>query len=127
METGIPARAEIGPLPVRVPGSIQQALLDAGIIPDWRIGLNSRACEWVENRHWVLTCDLPADWCAKPGAKRLVCDGIDGDAVIVVGKAAQARVANCFVPHTVDLTAALAGPGPHQLHIAFTEQPRAIG
>ena len=36
METGIPSRPEVGPLPMAVPGSVQQALHDSGIIPDWR-------------------------------------------------------------------------------------------
>jgi beta-mannosidase len=35
----------------RVPGSVQAALRDAGVLPDWNIGDNAKLCEWVENRH----------------------------------------------------------------------------
>ena len=37
-------------IPAQVPGSVQNALLKAGILPDWNIGENWRACEWVEHR-----------------------------------------------------------------------------
>ena len=60
METGVSNRIEVGPLPITVPGSVQQALRDAEVIPDWRDGLQARTCEWVENRHWVLETSIPA-------------------------------------------------------------------
>lgn len=47
------------PVPAPVPGSVQQALFNAGILPDWNIGTNYRQCEWVENRHWLYFLDLP--------------------------------------------------------------------
>ena len=43
-EAGFGIAPDIAPVPMRVPGSVQQALLDAGILPDWRVGLNSRLC-----------------------------------------------------------------------------------
>ena len=32
------------PVPAPVPGSVQQALFNAGILPDWNIGTNYRQC-----------------------------------------------------------------------------------
>ena len=62
LETGDLAQAEIQPLPARVPGSVQNALREAGIIPDWNVGLNARLCEWIENRHWIFETTLPDTW-----------------------------------------------------------------
>ena len=62
MELGMPPTPEIAPVPVRVPGSVQGALRKAGILPDWNMGLQSRDCEWVENRHWIFETTLPAEW-----------------------------------------------------------------
>lgn len=125
METGIPSRPEIGPLPMHVPGSVQQALLDAGIIADWRDGLQARACEWVENRHWVLETQIPAGALAGSGPHQLWLHGVDGNATVLLGNRIIARLANTFHPHVVDL-----GPARSEavvLRVVFTDQPRALG
>ncbi|MDR0844600.1 MAG: hypothetical protein LBN71_05205, partial [Tannerella sp.] len=44
--------AECMNVPATVPGSVQNALKNAGLIPDWNIGLNYMSIEWIENRHW---------------------------------------------------------------------------
>ena len=58
----VPTSADVRPIPARVPGSVQASLRDAGIIPDWNVGKDSRACEWVENRHWIYRAEVPDDW-----------------------------------------------------------------
>ena len=45
---------EISAMSVRTPCSVQAALLKYHLIPDWRIALNARQIEWVENRHWIF-------------------------------------------------------------------------
>ena len=35
MENASVLTADIGPLPARVPASVQQLLLEAGLLPDW--------------------------------------------------------------------------------------------
>ncbi|MGQ9523283.1 MAG: glycoside hydrolase family 2 protein [Armatimonadota bacterium] len=40
-------------VPAVVPGDVQSDLLDAGVIPDPDVDLNSRACEWTSQRDWV--------------------------------------------------------------------------
>ena len=68
METGMPLPPETNVLPCHVPCSVQRVLRDANILPDWNVALNSRDCEWVENRHWSFETILPNDWSAEPGA-----------------------------------------------------------
>ncbi|MBN1900382.1 hypothetical protein JW926_03540, partial [Candidatus Sumerlaeota bacterium] len=50
-----PARfAEVAAIPVKVPGSVQKALFDAGLIADWNVGMNYRLCQWAEHLDWVF-------------------------------------------------------------------------
>src|SRR4051794_36750621 len=62
LESGVSTKAEVTAVPARVPGSVQGALLAAGVIPDWNVGLDARLCEWVENRHWIFTVHIPDTW-----------------------------------------------------------------
>ena len=71
------ADAEVPAVPATVPGSVQMALLKAGVIEDWNLGLNSRACEWVENRQWVYQASLPDKWFTPGRQVRLRCLGLD--------------------------------------------------
>ncbi|MCX8053826.1 MAG: hypothetical protein N3B12_08455, partial [Armatimonadetes bacterium] len=64
MEVGASPNAEIYGIPARVPGSVQMSLRDAGILPDWNVGLNYRLCEWVENRQWIYEVAIPDEWVA---------------------------------------------------------------
>ena len=65
-ESTLKLQPDVGPIPAAVPGSVQQALRQAGLLPDWNDQLNSRQCEWVENRHWVFQTTLPTEWTAGP-------------------------------------------------------------
>ncbi len=65
-ESTLKLQPDVGPIPAAVPGSVQQALRQAGLLPDWNDQLNSRQCEWVENRHWVFQTTLPTEWTSGP-------------------------------------------------------------
>ena len=71
---------EAEPIPARVPGSVQRCLRDAGILPDWNVGRQARACEWVENRHWIYETVLPAGWFAPRDAAHGAGGGRDAPA-----------------------------------------------
>ncbi len=126
METGMPLPPETKRLPCHVPCSVQRVLRDADILPDWNVALNSRDCEWVENRHWSFETVLPAEWSAEPGAKELCFDGLDGTGVILLNRQEIGSFANAFRPHRFDVTRLLV-KGENQLAIVFTEQPRYLG
>ena len=108
MELGLSLRADIDPLPMRVPGSVQLALREGGVLPDWNVQVQSRLCEWVENRHWVLETKLPAEWTAARGRKVLVCEGLDYQGVVLLNGRRVAEFCGSFHPHIFDLTPHLA-------------------
>jgi beta-mannosidase len=126
METGMALPSETRSLGCQIPCSVQRVLRDAGELPDWNVALQSRGCEWVENRHWSFETDLPAAWAATPGAKRLCFDGLDGTGVVLLNRREIGSFANAFRPHEFDVTALLQ-PGDNRLAVVFTEQPRYLG
>ena len=69
--------AEVGPISAPVPGSVQMALLNAGVIKDWNVGLNARENEWIENRDWIYQVSIPDEWVRDGQEIRLHCAGLD--------------------------------------------------
>lgn len=127
METGSTMQADIGPVPARAPGSVQQALRDAGILPDWNAGMNSLACEWVEHRHWDFSVTLPAGAIA-PGQRVLLdAQGLDYSGWILVDCREIAAFKGALTPHLFELTSALSDGNTHQLSIVFDVPPPEQG
>jgi beta-mannosidase len=124
---------EAEPIPARVPGSVQAALRAAGILPDWNVGRQARACEWVENRHWIYETLLPDEWfagdAAAPTAARrhtLVCRGLDYAGWVYLNGKLAGGFRGSHVPHRFDLEAHLA-PSRNVLRIVFDLPPRWLG
>jgi len=126
-EASSPGGPDVRPVPATVPGSVQQALLNAGIIPDWHDGLNSRAVEWVEHRHWEFSCVIPAGRFS--AGQRLILDaqGLDYSGWIMVDGKDVAVFAGALLTHAVDLTAALGDGQAHKLSIIFDQPPAEDG
>lgn len=126
IESGLSLNAEVPGVPVCVPGSVQAALRDAGILPDWDLALNARLCEWVENRHWIYTTRLPDDWFSGGSTVRLRALGLDYCGWILLNGKEVTRFSGSLVPHEVDLTSLLR---EHEniLQIVFDFPPRWLG
>jgi len=118
--------AEIPAIPAPVPGSVQQALMDAGVIKDWNVGLNARDCEWVENRHWIYQTSLPDEWIVPGKTFRLRCQGLDYCGGILLNGRQVGDFRGTFVPHAFDLTGHLKERN-NLLQIFFDLPPRWLG
>ena len=118
--------AEIGPIDAPVPGSVQKALLDAGIVPDWNFGLNSRALEWVENRDWIYQARIPDEWIREGSKLRLRCAGLDYAGSILINGSPVFEFMGSFTPYEVDLKPYLK-PSGNLLQIWFQQSPRWLG
>ncbi len=118
--------ADVPAIPAPVPGSVQQALLNAGAIPDWNVGLNARACEWVENRHWIYETVIPDGWLASGRTFRLRCLGLDYQGCVLLNGKEVGAFQGTFVPHLFDLTPFLL-PAGNVLQIVFELSPRWLG
>ncbi len=105
---------EVEGIPMKVPGSVQKALLDAGIVKDWNVGLNSRELEWIENREWLLTAVIPDEWIKKdsPAEKiYLDCRGLDYKGIILINGKEAGTFCNSFLPYRFDITPYLKESG----------------
>jgi beta-mannosidase len=92
--------AEIQGVDAVVPGSVRNALKNAGVIPDWNVGLDYTASEWIENRHWLFTAKLPDEWM---GVNRdhvvLRCHGLDYKGLVMVNGREAGGFDNAFAPY----------------------------
>jgi beta-mannosidase len=123
---GVQSRAEIPAVPVQVPGSVQLALLNAGLIPDWNIGLNARQCEWIENRHWIFQTIIPDDWFANHKNFSLTFQGLDYCGQIRINSKKVYSFENSHIAHNIDITQYIA-PKQNLLEIVFECPPRWLG
>ena len=126
MEIGASPNAEIPAIPARVPGSVQSALRDAGLLPDWNVGLNYRDCEWVENRHWVYETRIPDEWIRTGLTHRLNCLGLDYSGEVYLNAKLVGEFEGSHIPHVFDLTPHLAEKD-NALRIVFLTPPRWLG
>lgn len=126
----VPA-AEVSLLKTSVPGSVQKALLDAGIIEDWNTGMNARKCEWVENRHWVYEALLPAELVNELSGEglrtMLVCEGLDYSGWVLINGREVGEFKGTFIPHEFNFTPHLASGGEVRLQVIFDIPPRWLG
>jgi len=125
-ESGAASAAEVQALPAKVPGSVQHALREAGVIPDWNVGINYRQCEWVENRHWIYETTLPDEWFASGKSFRLNCRGLDYCGCVLVNGKEIAEFKGTHIPHVFDITPHLRESG-NRLAIVFECPPRWLG
>lgn len=125
MELGSVSKPEVACVPCRVPGSAQKALRDAGILPDWNVGLNARLCEWVENRHWMYETRLPE--VAAADAARIRFEGLDGHGEVWIDRQKVLDFNNAFLPYEADLTGALGPDRERILRVIFLCSPRFLG
>lgn len=117
---------EVGPIDALVPGSVQMALLRAGVLQDWNVGLNYRQAEWVENRDWIYQTQLPDEWLRERKLLRLRCAGLDYGGRILLNGEPIFSFNNSFIPYAVDIKPFLKPTG-NLLQIWFQPPPRWLG
>ncbi len=119
---------DVAALTVWVPSSVRGALVEAGIVPSPYVGTQSRASEWIENRHWSYTTELPADMFDAAAGHRIIltAESLDYAGVVLVDSEEVARFRGSLIPVEFDLTEAIAGGG-RDLTIVFTQVPDDLG
>ena len=127
MEIGVDLQPDVGPVEATVPGSVQQNLLRAGILPDWHVGLNSRQCEWVEHRHWDFSTILPAGSLPEGERLFLCAEGLDYSGWILLNHTEVARFSGSEVPHAIELTEHVTNGRDIMLSIVFDVPPEEQG
>lgn len=121
------AAAAPGWLPARVPGAVIDDLLQAGEIPDIRVGRQSRAAEWVAERSWVYRrpVELPA---RRPGERVVLeLDGVDPGGIVFWDGVEVGRLDGLYHRIRIDLTemAPAAPGGRHVLAVVVHPSPES--
>jgi beta-mannosidase len=122
-----PIVPDINDIAVGFPMSVQQALRDGGLLPDWNYELDSRLCEWVEHRHWEYRTRLrlsPEDYGDKVV---LQADGLDYSGWVLVDGEECAYFSGSMISHAFDLSERLLDGEEHELSFIFEEVPREQG
>ncbi len=119
-------KAEYISIPAKVPGSVQKALRDAGIIDDWNIGNNYISIEWIENRHWIFAAKIPDEWIRKESNIILHCQGLDDNGVIMVNGKEAGKFNNTFIPYNFNISPFLKDQN-NTLAIVFECPPANLG
>ncbi|MGW1343987.1 glycoside hydrolase family 2 protein [Kribbella sp. NPDC002412] len=110
-------------LPARVPGSVVEDLWQAGAVPDPYVGLNTRAIEWVADRHWVYRHEFTLEP-PEPGQQAWLClDGVDHSGIVFLDGREVGRVDGMFVAARFDVTALLAAARDHLLVVVVEPAP----
>lgn len=112
-------------IPAKVPGSVYDDLMNAGLIQNPYYEQNSLLCEWVANRFWSYktTFDKPD---TSGRRVRLVMNGIDYHAHVYVNNIKIAEHEGMYVPIIADITEYLKD-GINSLVVIIENAPNELG
>jgi beta-mannosidase len=99
-----------------VPGDAISALEAAGVVPDPYHGRNEYRVRWIAERDWTLSRRF--DWTGPCAGARLVFDGIDTVADVVLNDVAVIAADNSFRRQAADVGFALR-PGENRIDVRF--------
>ncbi|HLP26417.1 MAG TPA: hypothetical protein VK477_12115, partial [Acidobacteriota bacterium] len=123
-ETGGFLLPDHGPYPARLPGSVQENLRRDGVIPDWHVGHQSLAIEWVEHRQWMFTTRF--NLAAPQENIELAADCLDYSGWVLLDGVVVGEFRGAQLPVRLALAAALSA-GEHELSIVFDLPPEGQG
>ena len=125
MEMGVPLQGVTPVVKAKVPGSVYDALLEAGLIPDPYFEKNSCLCEWVENRFWIYQTEFRME--EKKHHYRLVFQGLDYRCDIYLNGQLIAQHENMYTPCIVDVTDFLKENSQNEIRVMFYNVPDEMG
>ena len=127
METGMTLIPQTPWIDAKVPGSVQNDLLAAGLIEDPYYEMNSIKAEWVENRFWVYKTTFTVGEERKGQKIILVFEGIDYTAHIYVNNKEIAVHTGMFVPCKLDISEQINYGEPNKLRVVIEQAPNEYG
>ncbi len=111
------------PIQASVPGNVQDDLLQAGLIEDPYVGLNSMKAEWISDRSWLYYKTFHIDEKQKGKKATLHFEGVDFECVVYLNGKLVARHADMFEPFDIDITAIAKYQDENRLVVIINEKP----
>ncbi|MEI7656493.1 MAG: glycoside hydrolase family 2 protein [Phycisphaerae bacterium] len=113
-----PGPDSVGPIEASLPGCVHVALLREGLIGDPRIGTNELGQQWVGETNWTYRAELPVPSTELGPRARLLLDGLDTSAEVLVNGQSVGRFDSQHVTWRADIGHCL-GPGTNVLEVRF--------
>ena len=109
-----------------VPGGVHTDLLSLGKIPDPFVGDNEKRVRWVAEADWEYRYQFTAasEILNQPNI-RLICDGLDTLATVILNGSELGRAQNMFRQYRWDVKSLLQ-KGDNELHIIFDSPVRFV-
>ena len=114
-------------IPASVPGSVHWDLFQGGIIADPYWKSNAVACEWVSERDWLYRTELDVAADLRGRRIRLVCEGIDYSAKILINGKRVGEHTGMFAPAIMDVTSHVNPGERNTVLIAVKKSPDGVG
>ncbi len=114
-------------IPATVPGVVQEDAFDAGLIPDYTVDFNSRACEWTSERDWVYAKEFETPDIPDGQMARLVFAGVDYECHVYLNGEHVGDHVGMYDVFEFDVTDRLNLDGPNQLVVICEHAPREQG
>jgi len=124
VETGVKLKGVTPEIDAKVPGSVYDDLLRAGIIEAPYYERNSLLCEWVANRFWSYTTSFTAD--PKNKKIRIVFKGIDYHAHIYLNNEKIGEHVGMYTKCVIDITDKLKADN-NNLTVVLENAPDEMG
>lgn len=127
METGCALAGVTPAIKAKVPGSVYDDLLRAGMIPNPYYECNSLLCEWVANRFWSYQTafSVPPKYTGKK--MRLVFKGIDYHAHISLNGKRIGEHIGMYAPCIIDVTDIVKVSEENSLVVVLENAPNEMG
>lgn len=106
-----------------VPGSVQNDLWQAGLIPDPYVGMNSLSIEWVPERTWLYKKTFLADPGLRGERVQLVFEGVDYSARFFLNGELLGQHTGMFLPAVFEVGERLNYAGENLLVVVIDPAP----
>lgn len=110
-------------IPAVVPGDVVADSLDAGLIPEPYVDLQSQVCEWLSQRDWVYRkrFEVPAAWAGK--TLRLGFEGVDHACRVYLNGKPLGDHEGMFIPFEFNVTDAIRPGATNTLTVLVRHAP----
>ncbi len=112
-------------IPARVPAPVHEVLMEAGLLDDPNVGLNSLRARWVEEQYWVCRLAFDAPDGALAGSQWLVFEWLELDASVRLNGHEVGRHRNAHRKARFDVTGHLH-PGRNVLVVVVESGLHAV-